>query len=88
MNSAPTSPAVISKTAERMTLRTPNRSIRAAENGPISPNRASRKASAVEISPVSQPNSLLSDRISAPGSPMAPAVVNSVTNVTATTTHP
>jgi hypothetical protein len=43
---------------------------------------------ALEIPATSQPNSFDSGRISAPGSPMAPAVVSVVTNVTATITHP
>ena len=43
---------------------------------------------ALEISATSQPNSLDSGRISAPGRPIAPAVVRLVKKVTATITHP
>ena len=47
-----------------------------------------RSANAPEISETSQPNSLLSGRINAPGRPMAPAVVKATTKVVATITQP
>ena len=47
-----------------------------------------RSASAEEIAAVPQPNSALSGKMSAPGSPIAPAVVSSMTKVTAATTQP
>ena len=60
----------------------------AAAKGAISPYNASRTASALEISAVFQPNSLVSGRISAPGRPTAPAVVRLVRKMTATMTQP
>src|SRR5471032_2804336 len=64
-------PPATSDSAVTTTLRSPKRSIRMAENGPIRPNSTKRTASADEICSVSQPNSLLKGCIMAPGRPSA-----------------
>ncbi len=80
-------PAEIIATAVTITARRPKRSMKAAEKGAIRPKSMMRRASADEIAAVDQPYSSWSGRISAPGRPMAPAVVSMVRNVSATTTQ-
>ena len=80
-------PAEISATAATITARSPNRIMKAAEKGAIRPNSMTRSASADEIVAVDQPYSPWSGRMSAPGRPMAPAVVSMVRKVRAATTQ-
>ena len=61
--------------------------MKAAEKGAMRPNSRMRSASADEIVAVDQPYSAWSGRISAPGSPMAPAVVSMARKVSAATTQ-
>jgi hypothetical protein len=70
------------------TRRTPKRSISAAANGPVRPNRIRFTDTAAPIVPRLQPNSSSSGTISTPGVARKPAAASSVRNVTATTTHP
>ena len=86
--SEPASPAAISTSAVRATGRSPNRFMKPAANGPISPKSSRRIAMATEICSVDQPNSFSSGTIRTPGAPMAPAVTNIVRKVTAATTQP
>src|SRR5476649_2269282 len=80
-------PPATSDSAVTTTLRSPKRSIRMAENGPIRPNSTKRTASADEICSVSQPNSLLKGCIMAPGRPSAADEVSAVRKVMATMTQ-
>jgi len=82
------SPLPISASDDNVTLRTPNRLISAAANGPIRPNSSRRIARAPDISDVSQPNSRCNGSRSTAGAPTAPATTSMVRNVTATTTQP
>ena len=84
----PRIPETIIAIADTTTGRTPKRLMRAAANGPISPNRASRTASATEISSVLQPNSFSSGWMMTPGAPMAPAVASMTRNVAPATNQP
>ena len=81
-------PATIIATAETTTGRTPKRLMKAAANGAISPNRASRTARAAEISAVLHPNSFWSGWMMTPGAPIAPAVASMTRKVAPTTTQP
>ncbi len=56
--------------------------------GAISPNKASRTASATEIWAVLQPNSFSSGWMMTPGAPIAPAVANMTRKVDPATTQP
>ncbi len=81
-------PATIMPTAVTTTGRTPKRLMKAAAKGAINPNKASRTASATEISSVLHPNSLSSGWMMTPGAPIAPAVASMTRKVAPATTHP
>ena len=82
------SPAAMMASAISTIRRTPKRFMKAAANGPSTPNSASRIASAEEISAVCQPNSSWRGTMNTPGAPTAPAVTSMVRKVTAATTQP
>ncbi len=88
MKTVSEAPVAIVATATSITLRTPNRSISAAENGEASPNITSPSAIASEIVLRDQPNSFWSGTIRTPGVARKPAVVISVTKVTRTISQP
>jgi hypothetical protein len=88
MTIVPRIPATTSATAKLTTARRPKRLMNAAANGPIRPNSARRKASAVEMSALAQPNSASSGLMMTPEAPIAPAVASMTTKVTPRTTQP
>ena len=88
MVKAESRPTTIIEMAMSTIRRTPYRSMKAAAKGAMSPKSSRRMASALEICAVSQPNSFVSGRMSAPGTPTAPEVASAVRKVTATTTQP
>ncbi len=67
------------------TRRMPNRFIRAAANGAVSPNSIRFTDTATEMVPRDQPNSSCSGSISAPGVARKPAAPTSATKDTAAT---
>ena len=73
--------------APTVTTRSPKRSIRAAANGPVSPNKMRLIETAMEMMARFQPNSSCSGTISTLGVARNPAAPISATNVTAATTH-
>ena len=79
--------AASSSRAPSTTRRSPQRSITAAANGPIKPNRAMLTATAAEITARLHPNSLSSGTMNSPGVARTPAVMSSTTKVTAAITH-
>ena len=66
-------PAAISSSATLVTARIPNRSMRAAANGAVSPNSTRLTPTASETRPRDQPNSSCSGTISTPGAARKPA---------------
>jgi hypothetical protein len=80
-------PVAIVASATSITRRTPKRSMSAAENGAVRPNRRSPSETASEIVPRDQPYSFWRGTIRTPGVARKPAVVIRVTNVTATISH-
>jgi hypothetical protein len=70
-----------------ITRRTPKRSMSAAENGAVRPKSRRPIETATEIVARDQPNSFCSGTIRTLGVARKPAVVISVTNVTATISH-
>ena len=80
-------PLAIVTSAMSITRRTPKRSMSAAENGAVRPKSRSPIETATEIDARDQPNSCWSGMIRTLGVARKPAVVISVTNVTATISH-
>ncbi len=62
--------------------------MKAAANGPMSPNSSRRSAKPAEMAAVDQPNSRCRGSSSTPGAPTAPAVTSMVRKVVPTTTQP
>ncbi len=80
-------PAAHSASASSITLRTPNRSIAAAANGPVRPNRTRLTLTASEMVARDQPKSCCSGTMSTPGVDRKPLASSSVTNATPATTQ-
>jgi hypothetical protein len=80
-------PAAISSRATLTTARTPNRSIRAAANGAVSPNSTRLTPTASDTSPRDQPNSSWRGTIRTPGAARNPAAQSSATKATPAATH-
>jgi len=73
--------------APRVTARRPKRSMSAAANGPVRPNRTRLIETAIEMTARFQPNSFCSGTISTLGVARKPAAPISAMNVTAATTQ-
>ncbi len=80
-------PSAISTSAELVTRRMPNRSIRAAANGAVSPKSTRFTPTARDSVPRVQPNSSCSGTISTPGAARKPAAPSRATNATAATSQ-
>jgi hypothetical protein len=80
-------PTAISSSAHVVTRRMPNRSIRAAANGAVSPNSTRFTPTASDSVPRLQPNSSCSGTMSTPGAARNPAAPSSATNATPATTQ-
>ena len=80
-------PAAISSRATLVTARTPNRSMRAAANGAVSPNSTRLTPTASETRPRDQPNSSSSGTMSTPGAARKPAAHKRATKATPAATH-
>ncbi len=80
-------PADIAASATTTTRRTPNRSISAAENGAIAPNRTRLIPIASEIWSTPHPNSSPSGSIITVGAARTPAATSSTTNDAPRTTQ-
>ena len=78
-------PVATSSSAPATTRRMPNRSIRAAANGAVSPNSSRFTETAAEIVPRDQPNSSCSGVMSTPGVARNPAAPMIATKATAAT---
>ena len=78
-------PAATRVRAQATTRRMPNRFIRAAANGAVSPNSIRFTETASEIVPRDQPNSSCSGVMSAPGAARNPAAPTSATKETPAT---
>ncbi len=78
-------PAAISSSAAVVTRRIPKRSMRAAANGAVRPNRTRFTPTASESVPRDQPNSSWSGTIRTPGAARKPAAPSRATNATAAT---
>jgi hypothetical protein len=85
MNTVSPLPTATTSSAETTTRRMPNRSIRAAANGAVSPYSARLIATAAEIVDSDQPNSSCSGSMSTPGTARKAAAPMSARKVTAAT---
>ena len=80
-------PEATAASATTTTRRKPKRPMRAAANGPVSPNRTRFTDTAAEIVARLHPKSCSSGSISTPGAARNPAAASSVTNVVTATTQ-
>ena len=80
-------PVAISSSAADSTGRTPNRSIKAAANGAVSPNNVMLTDIASPTTPCDQPNSWCSGFIMTPGTERKPAAPRIAMKLTAATTQ-
>ena len=87
MNTLSADPVAISMSAADSTGRTPKRSIRAAANGAVRPNRVMLTDIASPTVPCDQPNSWCSGVIITPGTERKPAAPRIATKLTAATTQ-
>ena len=87
MNTVSPLPAATTVSAQATTRRIPNRSMRAAANGAVSPNSMRFTEMANDTVAVDQPNSSRSGTSSTPGVARNPAAATSATNATAATHH-
>ncbi len=78
-------PSPIRQRAKDVTLRTPKRSIRAAANGAVKPNRTRLMLTARDSTVVDQPNSSCSGTMSTPGAARKPAAPTKARKATAAT---